>query len=246
MLESYLIARDSLLKPGGKMFPDRATLYAAPFTDDALYNEQYQKAGFWTHPNFYGVDLGPLKADALEFYFSQPVVGPMPAQSLTAAANSMLFDFNTMALAELQRFVLPIEFTTSAVAPVHGIALWFDCRFPGSTREINLDTSPYAPLTHWYQVRCLLKAPLPAGVGHVFTGELRFDANESRGYNVHMSLTNVNTGVSAANTVVTQCALHHFQYSSQTSQSYYAPQAQDGQQAWAGSPSQSTPATSIS
>ena len=48
----------------------------APFTDDALYNEQYQKAGFWTHPNFYGVDLAPLKADALEFYFSQPVVGP--------------------------------------------------------------------------------------------------------------------------------------------------------------------------
>ena len=28
MLESYLHARDALLKPGGKMFPDRATLYA--------------------------------------------------------------------------------------------------------------------------------------------------------------------------------------------------------------------------
>ena len=28
MLESYIHARDKLLKPGGKMFPDRATLYA--------------------------------------------------------------------------------------------------------------------------------------------------------------------------------------------------------------------------
>ena len=28
MLESYLHARDALLKPGGKMFPDRAVLYA--------------------------------------------------------------------------------------------------------------------------------------------------------------------------------------------------------------------------
>ena len=48
MLESYLHARDHLLKPGGKMFPDRANLYAAPFTDEALYQEQFVKAGFWT------------------------------------------------------------------------------------------------------------------------------------------------------------------------------------------------------
>ena len=112
MIESYLIARDTLLKPGGKMFPDRATLYAAPFTDDALYNEQFQKASFWTQPNFYGVDLAPLKSEALEFYFSQPVVGPMAAQSLTAPASSMLFDFTSMALKDLQRFVLPVDFTT--------------------------------------------------------------------------------------------------------------------------------------
>jgi len=39
MLESYLHARDQLLKPGGKMFPDRATLYAAPFSDEALHAE---------------------------------------------------------------------------------------------------------------------------------------------------------------------------------------------------------------
>merc|ERR1712066_534167 len=43
MLESYLAARDKLLKPGGKMFPDLANLFVAPFTDDALYNEQVAK-----------------------------------------------------------------------------------------------------------------------------------------------------------------------------------------------------------
>ena len=40
MIESYLVARDMLLKPGGKMYPDHAALHAAPFCDDALYNEQ--------------------------------------------------------------------------------------------------------------------------------------------------------------------------------------------------------------
>jgi len=52
------------------------------------------------------------------------------------------------------------------------------------------------------------------------SGTLRFEANESRGYNLHVELTNESTGVSASNTVVTQCALHHFQYTSQQSVPY--------------------------
>ena len=31
----------------GKMFPTHGILYTAPFTDDALYMEQYSKANFW-------------------------------------------------------------------------------------------------------------------------------------------------------------------------------------------------------
>mmetsp|Transcript_2435 Transcript_2435/g.8175 ORF Transcript_2435/g.8175 Transcript_2435/m.8175 type:complete len:439 (-) Transcript_2435:160-1476(-) len=54
MLESYLVARDRLLKPGGKMYPDQAVLYAAPFTDAALYAEQQQKLHFWAQTSFYG------------------------------------------------------------------------------------------------------------------------------------------------------------------------------------------------
>ena len=32
----------------GKMFPTHGILYTAPFTDDALYMEQYSKANFWS------------------------------------------------------------------------------------------------------------------------------------------------------------------------------------------------------
>lgn len=31
----------------GKMFPTQGDLHIAPFTDDALYMEQYSKANFW-------------------------------------------------------------------------------------------------------------------------------------------------------------------------------------------------------
>ena len=212
MLESFLHARDKLLKPGGLMFPDRATMYAAPFTDEALYTEQLNKCGFWSQTNFYGLDLNPLRDEAKAFYFSQPVVGHVPPHTLAAPAVSKPFDFNTMAIAELQRFDVPFMFQMSAIIPIHGSALWFDCSFPGSQREIVLSTAPSEPLTHWYQVRCMLRGPMPVGPGHTLTGSLRFEANESRGYNVHMTVTNASTGASQTNVVVTQCALHHFQY----------------------------------
>lgn len=46
MLETYLHAR-KWLKPGGKMFPTEGDLHVAPFSDEALYMEQYNKANFW-------------------------------------------------------------------------------------------------------------------------------------------------------------------------------------------------------
>ena len=233
MLESYIHARETLLKPGGKMFPDRATLFAAPFSDEQLYQEQCTKANFWAQSN-YGVDLNPLREDALQFYLSQPVVGPLMAHTVCSAAVAKRFDFTTDSVESIQRFEIPLSFAMAGVTQIHGIALWFDCSFPGGAKEVVLSTSPVEPLTHWYQVRCLLKAPLAVGAGHVLTGVMRFEANESRGYNVHLTLTNANTGVEHSNTVVTQCALHHFQYTTQQSGAaggYYgggaAPQAAD-------------------
>ena len=46
MLETYLHAK-KWLKPGGNMFPTKGILYAAPFTDEGLYLEQFSKANFW-------------------------------------------------------------------------------------------------------------------------------------------------------------------------------------------------------
>ena len=191
MLESYLRARDALLKPGGKMFPDKANLFAAPFSDEALYQEQYTKAAFWTQPNFFGVDLNAVRDDALNFYYAQPVVGPVAPHTICAPAVAKAFDFNTCTLEAIQRFEIPLQFSLGAITQIHGIALWFDCTFPGATRQVVLGTAPTDPLTHWYQVRCMLRAPLALGTGHTLTGNLVFEANESRGYNIHMTLVNV-------------------------------------------------------
>ena len=56
------------------MFPSIGDLHVAPFTDEALYMEQFQKANFWYQQSFHGVDLSALRDDAVSEYFKQPVV----------------------------------------------------------------------------------------------------------------------------------------------------------------------------
>ena len=39
---------ESMLNVAGKMYPGQGDLHIAPFTDEALYMEQYSKANFWS------------------------------------------------------------------------------------------------------------------------------------------------------------------------------------------------------
>ena len=60
MLETFVIARQKFLKPGGRMFPTKAELFLVPFNDQALADEQSLKSDFWKTTNFFGVDVSCL------------------------------------------------------------------------------------------------------------------------------------------------------------------------------------------
>ena len=60
MIETYLRARDRFLKPGGKMFPNAATLFVAPFSDQVLWDEERNRGSFWKQ-KFYDIDMSPAK-----------------------------------------------------------------------------------------------------------------------------------------------------------------------------------------
>lgn len=47
MLETYMVARDKFLKPGGLMMPTVGDIVLSPYSDEALFNEQIQKTVFW-------------------------------------------------------------------------------------------------------------------------------------------------------------------------------------------------------
>jgi len=61
---------------------------------------------------------------------------------------------------------------------VHGLAFWFDVAFIGSVQTIWLSTAPTEPLTHWYQVRCLLETPIFVKAGQLLTGRALLVANQ--------------------------------------------------------------------
>lgn len=42
-VESYLLARDLFLKPGGSLYPSAGSLYFAPFSDESLFLETEAK-----------------------------------------------------------------------------------------------------------------------------------------------------------------------------------------------------------
>ena len=131
MLESYLHAK-KWLKPGGKMFPTLGDLYAAPFTDEALYMEQAAKANFWNQTSFYGVDLTALKTTAFEEYFRQPIVDTFDPRIIIAMPVKHTIDFTTALESDLFNFDVPLKFDVQAASIVHGIAFWFDVAFIGS------------------------------------------------------------------------------------------------------------------
>ncbi|CAN0900543.1 Probable histone-arginine methyltransferase 1.4 [Linum grandiflorum] len=189
MLESYVIARDRFLVPGGRMFPAVGRIHMAPFSDEYLFVEVANKALFWQQQNYFGVDLTPLHGSAFQGYFSQPVVDAFDPRLLVAPAVSHVLDFTKMKEEDLYETDIPLKFTSTVGTRVHGLACWFDVLFDGSTVQRWLTTAPGAPTTHWYQLRCVLSQPLYVMAGQEISGRLRLVAHSAQSYTIHLTLS---------------------------------------------------------
>ena len=102
MLETYLHAK-KWLKPDGKMFPSRGELHIAPFTDEALYMEQYNKASFWSQTRFYNIDLSALYEESMKEYFRQPILDTFDINICQAKSVTHVLDFLETDEKDLQR-----------------------------------------------------------------------------------------------------------------------------------------------
>ncbi len=182
MVETFLLARDRFLAPGGKLFPGSARLWLAPFIDQPLYDMRTRCAAFWQQTDFFGVDLSTMADTAADELFAMPILGPVNPQSLMASPVVFPFDFMTMKLDALAEIRLPFEFVSTHVGPLHGIAGWFDVAFEGTDQRVVLSTAPDQPRTHWNQLRFVFVQPQFVNVGDRLCGSIVLRANEQSSY----------------------------------------------------------------
>ncbi|XP_062874632.1 histone-arginine methyltransferase CARM1 [Trichomycterus rosablanca] len=198
MLESYLHAK-KFLKPNGKMFPTIGDVHLAPFTDEQLYMEQFTKANFWYQPSFHGVDLSALRGAAVDEYFRQPIVDTFDIRILMAKSVKYTVNFLETKEDDLYKIEIPFKFHMMHSGLVHGLAFWFDVAFMGSVMTVWLSTAPTEPLTHWYQVRCLLQSPLFAKAGDTMSGTAILIANKRQSYDISIVAQVDQTGSKSSN-----------------------------------------------
>jgi histone-arginine methyltransferase CARM1 len=169
------------------MFPGAATITLCPFSDLVLYADQQAKNDFWTCNSFHGLDMTPLRQEAREELFTQPVVGAFdPALLLSHGRVDHPIDFYKVTMDELATFSIPFQFTIARTAVLHGIATWFDFSFPGTQNTVTIDTGPFSATTHWQQCRLLLETPLAVNASQVISGVLHMTANEHLSYDMTM------------------------------------------------------------
>ncbi|XP_030625760.1 histone-arginine methyltransferase CARM1 [Chanos chanos] len=200
MLESYLYSKH-WLKPKGMMFPTYSDIHLAPFTDEQLYLEHYARSNFWQQSCFYGVNLSGLHSAAVDEFFRQPIVDTFDMQILMAKSVKYNINFLEAKEEDLHRMEIPFVFKLLQSGLIHGLAFWFDVAFVGSRMTVWLSTSPNEPLTHWYQVRCLLQTPLFAKMGQTLSGQVQLIANKRQSYDIHITAVIDQSGFKSGNTL---------------------------------------------
>jgi SAM-dependent methyltransferase len=143
LLAPLLVARDRWLKPGGKMIPERVTIWMAPvahpptaaqraFYSDRPYGFDFSPV-FDTWPHEAAWPDEPLGDDCL-------IADPLPLWTIDA------YSFDT-AQANLP-FRASVRFRAARDGTVDALALWFRADLADG---VELTNAPGAPPTHWKQ-----------------------------------------------------------------------------------------------
>lgn len=154
MLQSVINTRDRLLKPDGFMFPASATLYLAPFSDDA-YQERLE---IWNDvKSLYKVSMETMKKFAQKCISETVHVKCLPVEAVQAHCCQVCkLNLKSVTVKDINNIYTNFDFQCFGHSVIHGFVTWFSVGFPG---EVTLSTSPYHEETHWGQTLFYVEKP---------------------------------------------------------------------------------------
>lgn len=199
MLDTVLYARDRYLAPGGKIFPDQATIYVAGIEDGEYKDDkigckliQHQRQSIvlmyvtvWD--NVYGFNYSPMKDVAL----TEPLVDTVEMKAVVTDPCAVLtLDLYTVTPADLS-FKVPYSLAVKRNDFIHAIIAWFDIQFTACHKPITFSTGPHAKYTHWKQTVFYLRDVLTVEEEESVSGVLenKPNAKNKRDLDIKLSYT---------------------------------------------------------
>ncbi|XP_035013488.1 protein arginine N-methyltransferase 8-B isoform X2 [Hippoglossus stenolepis] len=169
MLNTVIFARDKWLKPGGLMFPDRASLYVV-----AIEDRQYKDFKIHWWENVYGFDMTCIRNVAMR----EPLVDVVDQKQVVT--NSCLVkevDIYTVKPEDLSftsAFCLQIQRNDY----IHALVTYFNIEFTKCHKKTGFSTAPDASYTHWKQTVFYLEEYLTVRRGEEIVGSIAMKPNE--------------------------------------------------------------------
>ncbi|KAF3854541.1 hypothetical protein F7725_022596 [Dissostichus mawsoni] len=158
MLNTVIFARDKWLKPGGLMFPDRASLYVV-----AIEDRQYKDFKIHWWENVYGFDMTCIRNVAMR----EPLVD---VGTKTGGDQRLPRQVKTEDLSFTSAFCLQIQRNDY----IHALVTYFHIEFT----KCHKKTAPDAQYTHWKQTVFYLEDYLTVRRGEEIVGSIEMKPNE--------------------------------------------------------------------
>jgi len=152
MLSSVIYARDNFLKPGGIIFPNQATLFAAPVDLSSYFTDNFS-----LYDNIDGYTMKTLKSILWSERLKSPLCEIVEPTSVLALASRVVnWKLDELNADDLDDMSHVMRFDIKSQGILHGLTLWFTVSFQSEDFCSLLDTSPYLPGTHWKQTSVFL------------------------------------------------------------------------------------------
>jgi len=179
MLDTVIFARDKWLKPGGLMFPDKASLFMTAIEDND-YKEE--KINWWD--SVYGFNMSAIREVAL----LEPLVDTVEArQVVTDSCMMKEIDLNTVKIEDLS-FSVPFSIRSRRNDYVHALVAFFTVEFSPCHKRTGFSTGPESRYTHWKQTVFYLKDAITVKNGEVISGDFTMEPNKRNKRDLDISL----------------------------------------------------------